>query len=199
MTSPETDDPIDEEPEIDLTGHILIAMPGMGDPRFDHSVIFICAHSTDGAMGIVVNKPTDDLVLGDLLDQLEIEQTEDTPRMKVHFGGPVEHGRGFVLHSPDYASDISTMLVGAEFAMTATLDILEALSRGEGPGRAILALGYAGWGPGQLEAELAENGWLTCRADPDLIFAANNRDKWRQALKAMGVEALALSSSAGRA
>lgn len=203
MIDPGADDndatPEPEAEEIDLTGQLLIAMPGMGDERFDHSVVFICAHSDEGAMGLIVNKPTDDLVLGDLLDQLDIDRTPQTPKMRVHFGGPVEHGRGFVLHSRDYVSDISSMEIGEDFAMTATLDILEALSKGGGPGRAILSLGYAGWGPGQLESELSMNGWLTCEADPDLVFGDNNRDKWRQALKMLGVEALALSAASGRA
>jgi putative transcriptional regulator len=156
--------------QIDLTGKLLIAMPGMGDPRFAHAVIYMCAHSEDGAMGLMINKPTDDLSLRDLLEQLSIKATPDTRDIRVHFGGPVEHGRGFVLHDYGYHSSISTLDVNDDFAMTATLDILEDLADGRGPGKALMALGYAGWGPGQVEAEIAENGWLICEADHGLVF-----------------------------
>lgn len=183
----------------DLTGKLLIAMPGMGDPRFVHSVVFLCAHSPEGAMGLIVNKPTQELRLRHLLDQLSIRKSREAPDIPVHFGGPVEHGRGFVLHEQGYHSAVSTLDVNRDFAMTATLDILEDMAAGRGPGRAILALGYAGWGPGQLESELAQNGWLTVDADPDLVFGRPDPDKWQAALGRLGVSALMLSSDAGHA
>lgn len=186
-------------PEIDLNGKLLIAMPDMGDPRFGHSVIFLCAYSDEGAMGLVINKPTDDLCLADLLEQLEIPQGADARNLPVHFGGPVEHGRGFVLHDYGYHSSISTLDVTRDFAMTATLDILEDLAEGRGPGQALIALGYAGWGPGQLESEIAQNAWLTCDADPELVFATPDALKWEAALKKLGISALTLSADAGRA
>ncbi|WP_306112685.1 MULTISPECIES: YqgE/AlgH family protein [unclassified Roseovarius] len=185
--------------DIELTGKLLIAMPGMLDPRFAHSVVFMCAHSNEGAMGIVVNKPTEDLRLRDLLEQLSIDIGADARDMPVHFGGPVEHGRGFVLHEHGYHSAISTMDVNDEFAMTATLDILEDMADGRGPERVVMALGYAGWGPGQLEGEIAQNGWLTCDADSDLVFSTADIEKWEAALSKLGINPLALSADAGRA
>jgi putative transcriptional regulator len=185
--------------QIDLTGKLLIAMPGMGDPRFAHAVIYMCAHSEDGAMGLMINKPTDDLRLRDLLEQLSIKATPDARDIRVHFGGPVEHGRGFVLHDYGYHSSISTLDVNEDFAMTATLDILEDLAEGRGPGKALMALGYAGWGPGQVEAEISENGWLTCEASHDLVFQTSDNEKWEKALQTLGISALALSAEAGHA
>ena len=187
------------EASMSLTGKLLIAMPGMGDMRFDRSVILICAHSEEGAMGLILNKPTPDLRLRDLLEQLSIAPEEGLIDMPVHFGGPVEHGRGFVLHTQEYASALSTLSVEGGFAMTATLDVLEELARGEGPKRAIMALGYAGWGPGQLENEILHNGWLTTEATPELVFDAQDGRKWEAALKSLGVDARALSGMAGRA
>ncbi len=185
---------------IDLTGRILIAMPGMGDPRFERSVILICAHSDDGAMGLIVNKPMPELSFGDLLTQLEVPAGRPpAAAIDVHFGGPVEHGRGFVLHTDDYASNSSTLRVGSGFGMTATLDILEHIAGGSGPEQAFLALGYAGWGPAQLEGEIARNGWLVSEAGPALVFAPDNAAKWSRALGTLGVDALALSSDGGRA
>ncbi len=185
--------------QIDLTGKLLIAMPGMGDPRFAHSVVFMCAHSDEGAMGLMINKPTDELHLSDLLEQLSISMGVEMLNRPVHFGGPVESGRGFVLHEKGYHSSISTMDVNDEFAMTATLDILEDLSQGRGPLKALIALGYAGWGPNQLETEIAQNGWLTCDATPDLAFDTTDGHKWEAALKTLGIDALALSADAGHA
>ncbi|MDQ7071949.1 MAG: YqgE/AlgH family protein, partial [Rhodobacterales bacterium] len=160
----------ESEETLSLTGKMLIAMPGMGDPRFDKSVVFICAHSDEGTMGLIINKPTDDVRFAELLEQLEIDITGGVPETTVHIGGPVENGRGFVLHSPDYTSPISTLKVDGRFSMTATLDILEEIAQGGGPKRSFMALGYAGWGPGQLAGEIVQNGWLTCDADPDLVF-----------------------------
>lgn len=184
---------------IDLTGKLLIAMPGMGDPRFDRSVIFICEHSPKGAMGLIVNKPIPDLPFPKLLEQLDIAVGPGARQIRVHFGGPVENGRGFVLHSASYPGSEGTLRVDDRFAMTATLDVLEDISAGEGPDQALLALGYAGWGPGQLEDEIAQNGWLTCDASPEIVFAADDATKWERALRTMGIEALTLSSAAGRA
>ncbi len=184
---------------MNLAGKLLIAMPGMGDPRFEHSVVFMCAHSPDGAMGLIVNKPAPDLSFGQLLDQLGITQSDRSRDIRIHLGGPVEHVRGFVLHSGDYAGQGTTMHVDDRFGMTATLDILQALAEGAGPARSILALGYAGWGPGQLEAEILSNGWLTCEASDDLVFTAPDARKWEGALRSLGVNPLTLSAAAGRA
>lgn len=184
---------------MDLSGKLLIAMPGMGDPRFDKSVIFMCAHSDDGAMGLIVNKPAPDLAFADLLEQLGIAEGPQPIRLPVHVGGPVEHGRGFVLHSTDYGREGATLDVNDRFGMTATLEILEDMAQGRGPQSAILALGYAGWGPGQLEGEIQRNGWLTCDATEDLVFGTKDPEKWAAALKRLGVDARLLSSSAGRA
>lgn len=189
-----------ETDTIDLTGKLLIAMPGMGDPRFERAVILMCAHNPEAAMGLIVNKPMPDVDFADLVRQLQIGGG-GRPKgdISVHFGGPVEHGRGFVLHSGDYGSNASTLHVGGDFGMTATLDVLEDIARGGGPRQAFLALGYAGWGPGQLESEIVRNGWLTAEATPDLVFDADNAAKWGKALKTLGVDPLTLSSDAGRA
>ncbi|MEM9969972.1 MAG: YqgE/AlgH family protein [Pseudomonadota bacterium] len=189
----------DETSTPDLQGKMLIAMPGMGDPRFDKSVIFMCAHSDDGALGLIVNKPTPELKFSALLQQLGIEVGNPKRDIQVHFGGPVDNGRGFVLHSGDYASVEATLRVSDNFGMTATLDVLEAIAQGGGPSNALLALGYAGWGPGQLEAEILQNGWLTCDASPDIVFGDDADAKWTAALATLGVDALMLSSEAGRA
>ncbi|NVO26548.1 YqgE/AlgH family protein [Donghicola sp. C2-DW-16] len=183
----------------DLTGKLLIAMPEMGDPRFERSVVFLCAHSDEGAMGLIVNKPTEDVLLGDLLEQLEIPLGPEGRNIQVHYGGPVEHGRGFVLHSNDYQSDTATLKVDSRFGMTATVDILQALAEGAGPVHAIMALGYAGWGPNQLEEELQDNGWLVCDADPDLVFDEEDADKWTGALHLLGIDVLNLSAVQGHA
>ena len=182
-----------------LDGKLLIAMPGMGDPRFDKSLIYICAHSEDGAMGLIINKPAVDLQFSDLLDQLKITPAQSYRPIEVHFGGPVEHGRGFVLHSKDYIAEDSTLEVNDEFGMTATLDILEDISQGKGPNVCLLALGYAGWGPGQLEEEIRENGWLTCDADAALIFSPSNQDKWHDAIVSLGIDPRMLSATGGSA
>lgn len=182
-----------------LDGQLLIAMPGMVDPRFDKSVVFMCAHSEDGALGLIVNKPSDELRFENLLEQLEIDAGAPQRDIRVHFGGPVENERGFVLHSGDYTVDEATLQVTDAFGMTATLDVLEALARGDGPSSALLALGYAGWGPGQLEDEILQNGWLTCAADPDLVFGADDTTKWQAALNTLGVDPVTLSSTAGHA
>ena len=183
---------------MDLTGKLIVAMPAMGDPRFERAVILVCAHSPDGAMGLIVNKPLPDLSFSDLLTQLNIPHSNGRD-IRVLFGGPVERGRGFVLHSTDYSGGQATTVVAGSFGMTATLDVLEALARGRGPAQAILALGYSGWGPGQLEAEIARNDWLTGEASGALIFGAEAPRKWAQALHSMGIDPVSLSPSAGRA
>lgn len=183
----------------DLSGKFLIAMPGMGDPRFAQSVVFICAHSADGAMGLIVNKPTPEVRFADLLSQLGIDAKPGLRDIRVHFGGPVENSRGFVLHSADYSSGDSTLVVDDGMALTATLDVLEEIAKGRGPKSSLLALGYSGWGPGQLESEIAQNGWLTSEARRDIIFGRANEHKWTAAVKALGIDPVLLSASAGRA
>ncbi len=188
-----------ENASTNLTGKLLIAMPGMLDPRFDHSVVFICAHSPEGAMGLVVNKPASDISLGDLLQQLGIPGGEETSRQPIFYGGPVEMGRGFVLHSGEYGIDSGTLRVSDAFAMTATREVLEDIARGHGPRACLPALGYAGWGPGQLEGELRENAWLTAEADQDIVFETANADKWEAALARLGISPLALAGTGGHA
>lgn len=182
-----------------LAGTMLIASPSMGDPRFEHSVIYICAHSEEGAMGLIVNKPSKEVDMGDLLGQLKIAVTPEAERIRVHFGGPVEMGRGFVLHSDDFETPGVTQKLQEGLALTATVEILRAISRGRGPARAILALGYAGWSPGQLEAELQKNGWLSAPGDPELVFSSADEGKWAAALDAIGVSPAMLSGKGGSA
>jgi putative transcriptional regulator len=189
-----------------LDGQLLIAMPVMGDPRFARSVIYLCAHSSEGAMGIVVNRPIGSLDFPELLvqldiikkaDQIKLPETAET--MKVLKGGPVETGRGFVLHSSDFFIREATLRIDDDICLTATVDILKAIARGAGPKHAILALGYAGWAPGQLETEIQDNGWLHCDADPDLIFGGDVEEKYSRALRKIGVEPGMLSNEAGHA
>ena len=172
---------------------MLIAMPGMGDPRFHRSVIFLCAHSGEGAMGLIVNKPAAELKFPDLLKQLGIDPATDLSDIRVHFGGPVEHVRGFVLHSDEYAVDGASLKVDGGYAMTATLDVLQDMAKGNGPDRVLMALGYSGWGPGQLEGEIAANGWLIAPADPGLIFETPNAGKWEAALQSINIDPRLLS------
>lgn len=193
-------------PAEQLEGQMLIAMPGIGDPRFERTVIFMCAHSPDGAMGLVVNKPADDLTFVDLLDRLNVLPEDDQIRLPddvadilVQFGGPVETGRGFVLHTTDYFIADSTLPIDDRIGLTATLDILRAIAEGEGPRRAMLALGYAGWGPGQLESELLQNGWLHCEADETLLFGSDLEGRYDHALRKIGIDISKLSSLSGRA
>lgn len=187
-------------PPEDLTGKLLIAMPAMGDPRFHGSVVFLCAHSAEGAMGLIVNKPMPDVSFRDMLEQLSIDRGPATPDVAICYGGPVEVRRGFVLHSAEYHGNRREGLrVDDRFAMTATLDVLEDLARGLGPAEAILTLGYAGWGPGQLEREIQQNGWLTADAAPELVFGPRMEGKWEAALASLGISPLTLSSQAGHA
>lgn len=189
-----------------LDGQMLIAMPTMSDERFARSLIYVCAHSSEGAMGIVVNQPAQHIRFPDLLVQLEIipeseriqlpQRAEDITVLK---GGPVETGRGFVLHSADFFIENSTLPIDEGICLTATLDILKAIARGNGPVSAVLALGYAGWAPGQLEHEIQQNGWLHCAADPELIFGSNTDVKYERALRKIGIDLGKLSSEAGHA
>lgn len=182
-----------------LRGQLLIAMPGMGDPRFERSVVFLCEHSDEGAMGLIVNKPNRQVRFRELVEQLELDVPQSAVDLTVHFGGPVEIGRGFVLHSAEYAGAESTLEIDGSFAMTATLDVIEQIARGEGPEDRLFALGYAGWGPGQLESEIQQNGWLTCAASSEIVFSSEDAAKWSAALKTLGVDATMLSAEAGRA
>ena len=187
-----------------LDGQMLIAMPTMGDERFARSVIYMCAHSSEGAMGIIVNQPASHISFRDLLVQLEVvgdaEQIQ-LPRRAVTVlkGGPVDVQRGFVLHSSDFYIENSTLPIDEGICLTATLDILKAIARGQGPKSAVLALGYAGWAPGQLEQEINQNGWLHCPADAELIFGPDTGGKYEQALKKIGIALGMLSSQAGHA
>ena len=181
-----------------LTGQLLIAMPGMTDPRFQRTVIYMCAHNEDGAMGLVVNRLFGSVKFEDLLEQLEIEIQEPIANMPVHYGGPVESGRGFVLHSTDYVRD-GTLVVDDEVALTATIDILRAISENRGPRRNILLLGYAGWGPGQLDAEIQANGWLNVPCDESLLFDPELDTKWERSIAKLGVSLSMLSAEAGHA
>ena len=189
-----------------LDGQMLIAMPSMGDDRFLRSVIYICAHSSDGAMGIIVNQPAANISFADLLVKLDVIPESDLIQlpssaggMKVLKGGPVETERGFVLHSNDFFIENSTLPIDNGICLTATLDILKAIARGQGPADAVLALGYAGWAPGQLENEIHQNGWLHCSADSELVFGRDNEGKYTKALKKIGIDLGMLSSEAGHA
>ncbi|WP_375410093.1 YqgE/AlgH family protein [uncultured Methylobacterium sp.] len=189
-----------------LDGQFLVAMPGLTDERFARSVIYVCAHSADGAMGIILNKAVDDLNMPDLLIQLDIATEADAIRLRervghmpVLMGGPVDAKRGFVLHSDDFHIAQSTLIIDDGICLTATVEILRAIATGEGPANAVLALGYAGWQPGQLETEIMANGWLTCPADPDLIFHTQLDAKYERTLRSNGIDPAMLSSTAGRA
>lgn len=189
-----------------LDGQMLIAMPSMTDERFSRAVIYVCAHSAEGAMGIVVNQPAANLNFADLLVQLDVIPADDLIQLPNHAesvlvlkGGPVETGRGFVLHSADFFIENSTLPIDDGICLTATLDILKAIARGSGPHNAVLALGYAGWAPGQLETEIQSNGWLHCAADPELIFGVETESKYERALRKIGIGPGMLSSDAGHA
>ncbi|HQT63960.1 MAG: hypothetical protein B7Z75_03740 [Acidocella sp. 20-57-95] len=181
-----------------LTGQVLIAMPQMADPRFNQSVIYLCAHTPEGAMGIVVNQPLNKPKFKDLLKQLEIEPSPPGREIRLCTGGPVENNRGFVLHSPDWTSD-SSLYVDDTHLLTASLDILQAFAQGGGPEQCLMALGYAGWGPGQLDEEILQNAWLTAPADDHLLFDSDHRSKWTHALAKLRVNPAMLSGMAGRA
>ncbi|MFK5978555.1 MAG: YqgE/AlgH family protein [Rhizobiaceae bacterium] len=190
---------------LSLTGQFLIAMPGMGDQRFEKSVIFVCAHSEDGAMGFIINQSMMSPDIGEFFTKLEIitdeEQdtvSEELALRSLNMGGPVEPGRGFVLHTPDYESETS-LKIGDNVCLTATLEILRAIAMGRGPEQILLVLGYSGWGAGQLESEIISNGWLNCEADRDILFDQNHETKYERALAILGVDPLLLSSESGHA
>ena len=194
--------------DLNLASQLLIAMPDMSDSRFARSVVYVCSHGAHGAMGLIVNKEIDDLDLGRLLGQIEIvgggggDAAKFTPAnlgRPVHNGGPVDGNRGFVLHSPDYFSKEASLRIADDICLTATTDILTAIATGTGPHYALLALGYAGWSPGQIEAEIAANSWLTCPADPGVVFADDNAAKYELALAKLGIDPSHLVSSGGRA
>jgi putative transcriptional regulator len=189
-----------------LDGQLLIAMPGILDDRFARSVIYVCAHSEEGAMGIIVNRPAERLDFPQLLVQLKVIGPEEAIRLPAEAsslpvlnGGPVDTSRGFVLHSNDFCIDNSTLPIGGGVSLTATTDILRAIASGSGPGRAVLALGYAGWAAGQLEAEIQQNGWLNCPADPSLIFDSALDSKYERAMRRAGIDIGRLASGAGHA
>jgi len=182
-----------------LEGKLLIALPGMSDPRFEKTVIFMCAHSQTGAMGLIINKPVAGLGFHAMMQKLGVRITANTPDFPVLFGGPVETGRGFVLHSADFESNESTLPVSEDVSLTATLDILRTMAEGRGPQKAIFALGYAGWGAGQIENEIRLNGWVHCDADSAILFDAEIDAKWSAALRKLGIGMSGLSVHAGRA
>ncbi|HEX9449351.1 MAG TPA: YqgE/AlgH family protein [Dongiaceae bacterium] len=181
-----------------MTGQLLVAMPQMRDARFTRTVIYMCAHTTDGAMGLIINRLVGSLTFPDLLEQLGIDGPVKGEHIRIRSGGPVETGRGFVLHSADYQED-ATLRVGAEVGLTATLDILRDIAAGGGPKRSLLALGYAGWGPGQLDSEIQANAWLCVPADEELIFDDQLTDKWERSISKLGVDFTLLSTDSGRA
>ena len=182
-----------------LDGKFLVAMPGMGDPRFDHAVVFMCAHTPEGAMGLMINRPARELDFQTLMEQLGIEGANGASGPAVLFGGPVEHGRGFVLHSTDYFTKGGTMPISDDFGMTATMDVLQDIANGKGPEKRLLCLGYAGWGPGQLEGEIQNNGWLICDASPEIVFDTPWDKKWTAATRSLGFDPAMLSAEGGRA
>ncbi len=181
-----------------LTGQLLIAMPAMSDPRFTQSVIYVCAHTGEGAMGIILNRPLEQPSFDDLLRQLDVAPTPPARRVRLCAGGPVDHARGFVLHTTDWTGD-GSLKVDDTVALTASLDILKAIAGGGGPSQGLLALGYAGWGPGQLDGEIQQNAWLSAPAPVDLVFDADHDSKWRRALASLRIDPLLLSGVAGHA
>lgn len=190
-----------------LDGHILIAMPNMADERFARSLVYLCAHSSEGAMGIILNQLAPSPTFEDLLEQLDIvprmrgseASGELAKQIRVHNGGPVESGRGFVLHSSDYFLENATLPISDAVALTTTLEILKAIADGRGPEKALLALGYAGWAPGQLEQEIQDNGWLICAADNSLLFDPHLETKYDRAMRKLGIDLAKLSHVAGHA
>ena len=189
-----------------LEGQVLVAMPGMTDQRFARSVIYLCAHSREGAMGLIINQRAKRVKFADLLVQLEVIDEQEAIRlpqraggMQVLKGGPVETQRGFVLHSSDYHVEDTTMPIDATVSLTATVDILRAIAKDAGPYQAVLALGYAGWAAGQLEKEIQQNGWLSCDADADLVFGADLESKYGRAMRKIGIDPAMLVNDAGHA
>lgn len=196
-----------DKPQIDpnllkgdspLRNSLLVAMPSLRDGFFAKSVVYICAHSEAGAMGIVINQKLPDIDFGDLLSQLNLPESKLIVPPIVHFGGPVESGRGFVLHSQDFMRE-DTVRINDKMCITGTIDILRAIAEGRGPDKSVFALGYAGWGPGQLEAEMRANSWLTAPADDDIVFGQDLGHKWEKSFKRLGIDPLSISNMTGRA
>lgn len=187
-----------QTPEGFLTGQLLIAMPSMADPRFQQSVIYVCAHTPDGAMGLVLNRPIVKPTFDDLLKQLSVEPVPPAREIKLYAGGPVENARGFVLHTSDWTGEGSLRVTG-DTALTASLDVLKVIAEGGGPRECVLALGYAGWGPGQLDQEIQQNAWLSVPPDETLLFDKEHDTKWRRAFAKLRVDPLLLSGVAGHA
>ncbi len=181
-----------------LGGQLLIAMPAMKDPRFERAVIYMCVHNADGAMGLIVNRPLESLSFSDLLQQLEIEISDTKSDLAVQYGGPVETGRGFVLHTLEYEQD-GTIVVKDQVGLTATIEVLKDIAEDQGPRRALLALGYAGWGPGQLDNEIQQNAWLHVPADDTLVFDADIETRWERAIAKIGIDVSLLSGEHGHA
>jgi putative transcriptional regulator len=181
-----------------LTGQLLIAMPTMEDPRFAQSVIYLCAHTPEGAMGLVLNRPLQRPKFDDLLRQLEVAPVPPARRIQLCAGGPMDNARGFVLHTADWTGE-GSLKVNEGLALTASLDVLKAIAEGNGPREGLLALGYAGWGPGQLDAEIQQNAWLSVPADETIVFDDGHETKWRRALAKLNIDPLLLSGAAGHA
>lgn len=181
-----------------LTGQLLVAMPAMQDPRFERSVIYMCIHNADGAMGLIVNRALESLTFRDLLSQLELDVADLSADIAVQYGGPVETGRGFVLHTLEYEQD-GTIVVDNKVGLTATIEVLRDIAVDQGPKRAILALGYAGWGPGQLDSEIQQNAWLNVAADDAIMFDTEISSRWERAIAKIGVDLSLLSGDHGHA
>lgn len=181
-----------------LAGKFLVAMPHMRDPRFNKAVIYMCVHNAEGAMGLIVNRKMESLSFKDLMEQLNIQILEDVPTITIHTGGPVESGRGFILHSKDYSKS-STHVVSGNIALTATVDILEDIAQHNGPEKFLLALGYAGWGAGQLDAEVQANSWLVIDADDEIVFGKGLDEKWQHAVNNLGFDINLLMAEGGNA
>ena len=181
---------------MNLTGQLLISMPSQEDERFEKSVIYMCAHSKDGAMGIIINKKIDYDLYPDLLQQLGIDNPLIGKKLYIRYGGPVESGRGFVLHSDEFIRK-ETLTIDKGIALTSTSEFFDDLSKGNGPKNSILALGYAGWGPGQIESELISNSWMTLRTDSNFIFDESVSNKWKDAYSLLGVDPNKLSFNSG--
>ena len=189
---------ITSSPDSYLTGQLLIAMPAMADPRFAQSVIYLCAHTPEGAMGLVLNRPIVKPSFDDLLTQLNVEPVPPVRQIRLCAGGPVENARGFVLHTADWTGE-GSLKVNDHMALTASLDVLKVIAGGGGPRECILALGYAGWGPGQLDQEFQQNAWLSVAADEPILFDHAHDTKWRRALGKLHIDPLLLSATAGHA
>ena len=189
---------IDTTPSPYLASQLLVSMPGMADPRFENAVIYMCHHADDGAMGLIINRSIKDIAFSDVLSQLDIDTGQNCDHIRVHRGGPVETSRGFVLHTADYRRE-GTLIVNDGIALSATTEILRAIAAGDGPLQSLTALGYAGWGKGQLDEEIKHNTWLSVPADNELLFGEDLGSKWAQALGKLGINPAMLSATAGRA